>query len=72
MLSSSTTNDLTCSMNLINTKTEKSPYDNLTKSIYYPLNKKLTQHFIHNAYDNYPIMSNQEQNSLGNCRSLNH
>ncbi len=66
MLSTSTANDLTFSMNLNNTKNEKSAYDNLTKSIHYPLNKKTNQHFIHDAYDNYPILSNQQQNSLGN------
>jgi hypothetical protein len=60
--SSLTTNDLTLSINL----NEKPTYDNLANPIHCPLNKKFTQHFINNAYDNYPIISNPEQNSLGN------
>ncbi|CAF3673591.1 unnamed protein product [Adineta steineri] len=59
ILSSSITNDLTSSMNLNKTKNDKSTYDNLTNSIHYPLNRKSNKH-----YDNYSIISNQQQNSL--------
>jgi hypothetical protein len=61
MISSSTANDLTFSMNL----NDKSTYDNLTNSVHYPLNNKSNQNFIDDQYDNYPIISNQQQNSLG-------
>jgi hypothetical protein len=61
MISSSTANDLTFSMNL----NDKPTYDNLTNSVDYPLNKKSNQNFIDDQYDNYPIISNQQQNSLG-------
>jgi hypothetical protein len=70
MISSSTANDLTLSTNLNDTKTEKSAYDNLTNSVHYPLNKKSNQHFIDDQYDNYPIISNQPQNSLGILSSV--
>ncbi|CAF2491689.1 unnamed protein product [Rotaria sp. Silwood2] len=66
MLSSLTTNDLTFSMNLNNKNKDKSTYDNIPNAIYYSFNKKSNQHFNSNPYDNYPSISNQYPNPLGN------
>jgi hypothetical protein len=57
MLSSSTTNDLTYS---INSNHKKSTYDNLSNSMHYPSDKNS------DPYDNYPMKSDQQQSSLGN------
>jgi hypothetical protein len=65
MISSSTTNDLTFSMNYNDRKTERSAYDNLNNSIHDPLTKKFNQNFFNEEYDNYPIISNQQENPLG-------
>ena len=66
MISSSPTNDPTFSMDSNKKLNNKTEYDNLTKSIYYPLNKRNNQQFVNESYDNYSSISNQQQN-LGNC-----
>jgi hypothetical protein len=58
-------------MNSNNPKNEKSTYDNLTNSIHYPLPKISNQHLIHDEYDNFPIIFNSPQNTLGNSYFIN-